>query len=437
MIPRKLYLTFLAAWLLLAPLAAAELPQASPEDVGFSAERLARLDGLFEEYVADGRISGAVALVSRHGKVAYQKSFGMADREAGRKMEGDAIFRIASMSKALTSTAVLILHEEGRLLLSDPISKYIPEFAAPQVVVPLPEGEEKDGLPYELVDAEREITVRDLLTHTSGVTYGFYGSQPFTSLYRDAGVSDGLVETEGTIAEGMARLGSMPLAHHPGERFTYGLSIDVLGRLVEVASGQSFDVFLRERLFEPLEIDDTYFFLPPEKQARLAALYVPDEDGRAVPAGPGEVTMGPLVFSATYPKGNPGTYFSGGAGLSSTAEDYARFLLMILAKGAYGDNGERLLSRKMVELLSLNHIGDLEVAPGLGFGLGFAVHLDPGASGRISSPGTLTWGGIFNTYFWVDPTEEIVAVMMTQIYPYGHLQLREKFELLVYQAVDD
>jgi CubicO group peptidase (beta-lactamase class C family) len=433
---RKPFSIILVAWLLLAPLAAAELPQASPAEVHLSAERLARLDGLFEEYVADGRIAGAVALVTRHGKVAYSKSFGMADREAGRKMEPDNIFRIASMTKAITSIAVLILLEESKLLLSDPISKYIPEFAAPKVVVPLPEGEEKDGLPYELVPAKREITIRDLLTHTSGITYGFYGSQPFTSLYRGAGVVDGVAETEGTIGERMAKLGALPLAHHPGESYTYGLSIDVLGRLVEVVSGQSFDVFLRERLFEPLGMDDTYFFLPPEKVERLAALYVPDEAGRAVPAGPDPVTMGALVFSSTYPHGKPGTYFSGGAGLSCTAEDYARFLLMILGEGAYGD-GKRLLSRKTVELLSRNHTGDLEIQAGYGFGLGFAVHLDPGVSGGMSSPGTLTWGGIFNTTFWVDPEEEIVAVMMTQIYPYGHLQLGEKFELLVYQAIDD
>lgn len=428
----RFWLLFL---LVFAPtVAAQELETAAPEDVGLSSERLDRLTAVLQSYVDDGRVAGGVALLMRHGAVAYLQPFGWADREAGVPMQRDTIFRIASMTKPVTSVAVMILYEEGKLLLDDPVSKYIPAFKDMTVLIPDPNAS-ASGAPYRLAPADRPITIRHLLTHTSGITYGFLGQKPIADMYKKAGISDGLAQTEGTIGEMAQKLARQPLVAQPGETFQYGLSTDVLGHLVEVVSGQTLDAFFRERIFEPVGMKDTHFFLPPQKRARLAAVYTPKPDGGIEKLGEGRIEMGPVVFSTSYPYSGPKTYFSGGAGLVSTAEDYARFLLMLLNGGFLYD--APLLSRKTVELMTVNQIGEMNLSRGVKFGLGFSVDLGPDQSGQIGSYGVYGWGGFFNTRFWVDPEEYFIGVIMTQRYPSGDVDILDKFRVMAYQAVVD
>jgi CubicO group peptidase (beta-lactamase class C family) len=324
----------------------------------------------------------------------------------------------------------MMLYEEGHFLLSDPISKYIPEFKDMQVLVTNDKGASE---PYTLVPATREITIRHLLTHTSGLTYGFFGRPYIADLYKEAGISDGLTQTAGTIEEGVKKLAALPLISQPGEAFEYGLSTDVLGYFVEVVSGMTFDTFLRRRLFEPLGMKDAYFFVPPEKQNRLATVYTPNETNGIKRLPEDEVTMGPVVFSTSYHYKGPRTYHSGGAGLVSTAMDYARFLQMLLNGGEL--DGVRILSPKTVELMTVDHLSGMNTmnrATDLKFSLGFAVSEGPGATGQIGSVGSYSWGGFFNTSFWADPEEELSGVIMTQRYPGTSLG---KFTVMVYQAI--
>jgi len=406
------------------------LPAAHPEEVGLSSQRLERIDKLMQDYVDRGQVAGVIALIARQGKVAYCKSFGVMDE--GKPMRADTIFRIASMTKPITSVAVMILLEEGRILLNDPLSKYLPEFKNPQVLVSDGPGEGQ----FHLVPAKREITIRHLLNHTSGITYGFWGRPHLYPLYTKAGISDGLVQTEGTIAEGVAKIARMPLMNQPGEAWEYGLNTDVLGHLVEVVSGMPLDQFFAERIFKPLGMVDTYFFLPESKLPRLAAVYTPNEQGGLRRLSDGSVKMGYELFSASWHYKGPRTYFSGGAGLVSTAADYLRFLQMLLNGGEL--DGVRLLGPRTVELMTRNQIGDLDVflrSPGYKFGLGFAVLADPEKSGRIESRGEYNWGGFFYTRFWVDPREGLIGIMLPQIRPNRHLDLDEKFRILTYQAI--
>ncbi len=435
---RSFYLFASLLWLV-GSVAGQGIPTAAPAEVGLSAERLTRIDRVVEDAIDRKQIAGAVALISRRGKVAYFNRFGMLDIEAGKLMRRDAIFRIASMTKAITSVGVMMLAEEGRFLLNDPVSRYLPEFKDMKVLVPAAEGAAADP-PYELVSAKGEITIRNLLTHTSGITCRFFGLEHFTDLYKEAGISDGLSQTEGTIGEMVHKLARMPLRHNPGEEYSYGLSTDVLGRLIEVVSGMPLDQFLRDRLFRPLGMNDTHFFLPSQKVSRLAAVYAPHENREGGITKLPEETLqtGAAVYSSTYPYQGPRTYFSGGAGLSSTTSDYWRFLQMLLNEGEF--LGRRILSRKTVEMMTVNHIGDLRAVPfreGEAFGLGFAVHLGPGESGRYGSTGDFSWGGFFSTSFWVDPKEELIGIFMMQIYPNDHLDVREKFRSLVYQSIAD
>ena len=434
---RSLHLPALLLWLA-GSVSGQGIPTAAPAAVGLSAERLTRIDRVVEDAIDRKQIAGAVALISRRGKVAYFNRFGMMDIEAGKLMRRDAIFRIASMTKAITSVGVMMLAEEGRFLLNDPISEYLPEFKDMKVLVPAAEGELADP-PFELVPAEGEITIRHLLTHTSGITYGLFGLEHFTDLYREAGISDGLTRTEGTVGEMVEKLAKLPLMHNPGEKWSYGLSTDVLGRLIEVASGMPFDEFLRDRLFRPLGMSDTHFFLPSYKVSRLAAVYAPHENSEGgITKLPEEtVQTGAAIYSSTYPyQQGPRTYLSGGAGLSSTTSDYWQFLQMILNGGEF--LGQRILSRKTVEMMTVNHIGDLRAfRESDGFGLGCAVHLGPGESGRYGSPGDFSWGGFFSTSFWVDPKEELIGIFMMQIYPNDHLDVHEKFRSLAYQSIAD
>lgn len=415
------------------------LPNATPEEVGLSSERLARLSNVMQAYVEDGRVAGGVAMILRQGQVAYHHAFGMADREAATPMQTDTLFRIASMSKAITSLAVMMLFEEGHFLLDDPISRYLPEFDREMEILVTRkgqgEGNEEESEPYRLEKARKPITIRHLLTHTSGLTYGFLGQEHISGLYEQAGISDGLIQTGGTIGEMVEKLAAQPLVNQPGEAWQYGLSTDVLGHLVEVVSGLPLDQYFREYIFKPLEMRDTHFFLSQDKVQRLATVYTPDDEGGIRPLDTDSMKIDSALFSTTFHYKGPRSYFSGGAGLASTSGDYARFLQMLLNGGEL--DGVRLLSPKTVQLMTSNQLGERNVPglPGIKFSLGFSIDLGPGQSGQIGSEGLYSWGGFFNTVYWVDPAEDLIAVLMTQRYPNNDVDILGKFRVMTYQAV--
>ncbi|SFQ72837.1 serine hydrolase domain-containing protein [Hymenobacter arizonensis] len=382
-----------------------------------------RLDQLLKDYTADGRVPGTIALVMRDGKVLYRKAFGVDDLAAKTPLRPDAIMRIASQTKAVTSVGLMLLYEEGKFQLDDPVSKYLPAFADPKVLATF---NEKDST-YTTVPAKGEITIRQLFTHTSGISYPVIGSREAKAIYAKAGIPSGIGTPGGSLAKSMDALGPLPLMHQPGERFTYGLSVDVLGRLIEVLSGQPLDQYLRTRLFEPLGMKDTWFYLPADKQARLAKLYTEDAAKNTVPMAPRDGMI------PDYPKAQ-GTYFSGGAGLSSTIDDYATFLQMMLNNGTH--NGRRLLKPATVALITQNQMG--EVSQGNNkFGLGFSITTAQSAAARQPglSEGSYEWGGIFGTTYWVDPKQKLVALIYTQKYPSGTARdLADKFKTAVYQS---
>ena len=398
-----------------------ELPRRAPEDAGFAPGRIERVGALLDDYVAEGRLPGAVVAVLRDGALAYEHATGFADVEAGRPLAPDAIFRIASQTKAVVSVAVMMLQEDGALLISDPVGAYLPAFASTVVAEPGPEGAP------EVVAADRAITIRDLLTHTAGIGYG---SGPGGERWAEAGITGWYFahRTEPVRAT-VDRMGSLPFQAQPGERFVYGYNTDILGALVEEVSGQTLDDFLRSRIFEPLDMRDTHFYLPPAKRGRLAAVYNREAAGRLAraPEGPGMRTQGQYVDG-------PRTSFSGGAGLLSTARDYARFLQMMLSGGTLGD--VRILSPASVALMTSNHVGDL-FAAGMGFGLGFGVRLDLGEAGQPGSVGDYGWGGAYHTTYWVDPAERLVVVYFTQVIPASGLDDHQKLRALVYGALQE
>ena len=382
-----------------------------------STERLSRLDDLLDAYVAEGRIPGAVLQVTHDGRTVYHRGAGLRDREANGSMQRDTIFRIASMSKAVVSAAVIMLQERGELLISQPVGDYLHEYAATTVAV---RGE--DGS-VDVVDAARPITIRDLLTHTAGVGYG-YG--PAATEWQAAELQHWYFgHRDEPIRETVRRIAQLPMDAQPGERFVYGYNTDILGALVEAVSGQPLDVFLATEIFEPLGMVDTSFYLPPAKADRLAVVYSVDQDG-ALTRAPDDT---PFHGQGHYVDG-PRVSFSGGAGLLSTTADYTRFLEAIR-------KGDGILSRKSVELMTANHIGDkFAFAPGSGFGLGFAVVLDVGARGEPGSVGEFSWGGAYHTQYWVDPAESLTVVYMTQIIPAAGLDDFGKVRALIYQALD-
>ncbi len=401
------------------------LPMAKPESVGLSSERLEHIGAAVQRSIDEKRISGAVTLVARRGQLAWLRAQGMMDREAGKPMQADALFRICSMTKPITSLAVMMLYEEGRFLLSDPISKYIPEFKNPKVLV-----KPASGASYT-IPAKREITIRDLLTHTSGLTYNW--NADLGPLYKDAGVAHGLLAYDGTIGDNVKRLATLPLLFQPGERFEYGLNVDVLGYLVEKISGQTLDEFLSKRIFEPLGMKDTHFYLPEEKLNRLVTAYTYYE-GKGLNRFPDTpIEEGFFSYSADYPYRGPKKLYAGGAGLSSTAMDYARFCQLMLNGGKLGEI--RLLSRKSVELMSGDQLGT--VGPGHGFGLGFGVDGVKSPLRELGSPGQYNWGGFFYTAFVIDPKEQMITVFMGQLHPTGGLNLDSLFHTLACQAIID
>jgi len=390
-----------------------------------STERLERISKTVQQSIDDKRIAGAVTLVARHGHVVWFKAQGMSDREAGKPMRPDSIFRICSMSKPITSTAVMMLYEEGKFLLDDPISKYLPEFKDPKVLVKPSNG------PSYTIPATREITIRDLLRHTSGLTYNW--NEKLGPLYEKANVAAGLMPYDGTIGDNVKRLAPLPLLFNPGERFEYSLSVDVLGRLVEVVSGKPFDEFLRTRIFEPLGMKDTSFFPPDNKLDRLTTAYT-YYDGKGLNRFPdAPITEGTFSYSADYPSKGPKKLFSGGAGLTSTAEDYARFCQMMLNGGKWGNT--RLLSRKTVELMTHDQLG--KIGPEQAFGLGFGVAGVKTPLEELGTPGSYNWGGFFFTGFSVDPKEELIIVFMGQLHPTGGLTLDRQVQELAYAAIID
>jgi len=404
---------------------AQDLPTAKPESVGLSAERLERIGTAVQKSVDDKRIAGAVTLVVRRGHVAWFKAQGMADREAGKPMRTDSIFRICSMTKPITSVAVMMLYEQGHFLLGDPVSKYLPEFKNMKVLVKPATGE-----PYT-IPAAREITIRDLLRHTSGLTYD--SNPDLGHFYRDAKVATGLLQYDGTIEDNVKRLAAQPLLFNPGDRWEYSLGVDVLGRLVEVISGKPLDEFFRTRIFEPLGMKDTYFYLPDNKVERLATAYTyyTDKGLHRFPDTP--ITEGTFSYSADYPYHGPKKLFAGGAGLVSTAADYARFCQMMLDGGKWGTT--RLLSRKSVELMSQDQLG--KIGPDRGFGLGFGVDGVKTPLEELGSSGQYAWGGFFYTEFTIDPKEQMIVIFMGQLHPTGGLTLDNQVRVLAYQAMND
>lgn len=388
----------------------------------FESQRLERLDRVIEQHVEAGRIAGAVMLVAREGETVKLQAYGQQDREAGKPMAKDAIFRIASMSKAVTTVAAMMLYEEGKFMLREPLSNYIPAFANSTVAVPAPEGS-PEGTKYVLVKAKRPIWIRDLMTHTAGLTYGGAGDLAHEA-YKAAGLTGWFfADKDETIGEAIDRLGALPLHGHPGEAWQYGFGTDVLGRLVEVVSGMPLDKFVEERICRPLGMKDTHFFLPPEKAARLANVYG-WEDGKLV--------LKENAENSLYVKG-PRKCFSGGAGLLSTAEDYARFLQMLLNGGEL--DGVRLLSPKTVELMHANHTGTKYSRDTSAFGLGFWVNEDPGHFGELVGEGAYGWGSAYYPQYLVDPKEKIVALFMTQLMPTGGINLNQRWKVLMYQAL--
>jgi CubicO group peptidase (beta-lactamase class C family) len=403
------------------------LQPGNPVTEKFSPERLQRIDKLIKQYADSGWVVGADAFIARNGKIVYNKAFGMADAEKKIPMQTDAIFRIASQTKAITSVAVMMLFEEGKFLLDDPISKYIPSFAHPKV---LAEFNPKDSS-YTTIAAKREVTIRDLITHTSGVDYAQIGSNSMKAIYAKNKIYAGFVYDKLLLADAINKLGTLPLAHQPGERFTYGLNIDVLGYLVEKVSGKSLDQFLKERIFQPLGMNDTYFYLPPAKYSRLTPVYTPDKLQHLVKSS--ETTFPGVNFD--YPLTN-GTYFAGGAGLSSTVKDYATFLQMMLNNGEY--NGHRLLSRHTVEIMTMNQIGSLNFNLERNkFGLGFEITTKDGQAKLGQTEGSFSWGGFYGTIYWADPKERMVCLLFVQEWPYPHGELSDKFKVLVYSALND
>ncbi|MBH8568883.1 beta-lactamase family protein [Microvirga sp. STS02] len=380
-----------------------------------------RIDRLLAEYTAAGRVPGAIALVMREGKVLYRNAFGFADLVNQTPLRTDAIFRIASQTKALTSVGLMMLYDEGKFQLDDPIAKYLPAFANAQVLASF---NQKDST-YTTVPANGPVTIRQLFTHTSGISYPVIGTREATAIYAKAGIPSGIGTPSGTLATSMDALGKLPLMHQPGERFTYGLSVDVLGRLIEVLSGQSLDQFLRTRLFEPLGMKDTFFYLPAEKQARLVLLYTENAAKQSVEMEPqGRMTP-------NYPKAK-GNYFSGGAGLSSTIDDYARFLQMMLNGGRY--QGRQLLKPATVALITQNQMGSVSQG-GNKFGLGFSITTPENARVPGLSAGSYEWGGIFGTTYWVDPQQKLVGLIYTQKYPNSTgRDLAGKFKAAVYES---
>lgn len=390
---------------------------ANGESVGMSSERLQRINPVLQGYIDDGELVGAVSMVARHGKVVHFEKFGGLNMETGQDMELDSIFRIYSMSKPITTVAAMMLYEEGKFQLTDPVENYLPEFKNILVLT-------EDG---RLEKQKRPFTIQMLMSHTAGLTYGVFGNTPVDQQYRNANI---LANKD--LAEMVTELGKIPLQYQPGTRWHYSVSVDVLGRLVEILSGQTFDVFLQERIFDPLKMTDTFFEVPADKLNRFGTNHRYNAQTK---------TLEISDYPATSQFANDVTFFSGGGGLLSTAEDYMKFCQMLLNGGEF--NGARILSRKTIDYMTRNHLNGIfadrsgenaQNRPGAGFGLGFGVVVNAPEAGVISSEGEYYWGGAAGTIFWIDPVEDLIAIVMIQ-HMNVQIPLRNTFKALTYGAI--
>jgi CubicO group peptidase (beta-lactamase class C family) len=406
----------------------AETAITRPEDVGFDPGRIERVETWMRQQVSGGRLAGIEVMINRRGRTAFHRCHGKADVARNAAAGPDTIYRIYSMTKPLTAAAAMMLYEEGRFQLDDPIARYLPEFSGQRVFT---------GGGYGAVmtePAKRSITFRDLLTHTSGLTYGFMQATPVDAIYRAQDIK--LPGAEEPLGDIMAKLAKVPLIAQPGAEWNYSIASDLLGHLVAVISGQPFDEFLRERLIAPLGMADTDFHVPSDKAGRLAGCYERGSDGR--PRLIEDAAASPFLKPPKAP--------SGGGGLVGTARDYMRFCRMLLARGVCGS--QRLLAPKTVALMTMNHLdGDMAAMGqprfaesnyhGIGFGLGFSVVLDPAKAQIVGSPGECAWGGMASTAFWIDPQEDLAVVMMTQLVPSSTYPIRRELRVLTYQALVD
>ncbi|HMR92043.1 MAG TPA: serine hydrolase domain-containing protein [Chitinophagaceae bacterium] len=402
------------------------LVEVKPESAGMSSERLKRIDALLQEYIDKQYIAGGTAIIIKDGKIVYHKAIGYDERAGKAPLKRDAIFRIASQTKAITSVAVMMLYEEGKLMLDDPLGKYIPEYTN-QVVL---DKFNAVDTTYTTVKANRQVTIRDLLTHTSGIGYAQIGSPESNAIYYKYGVVGGIGVGRIYLADKMKILGGLPLLHQPGEKWTYGLNTDLLGYLVEVVSGMDLATFLKKKIFDPLGMKDTYFYLPAAKHSRLVSLYTEDSLKHAIKAAESFNINGEVL--ADYPL-TEGTYYSGGGGLSSTALDYGIFLQMLLNKGRY--NGKRILSPASVRMMTSEQYrmpwGDNVM------GLGFGVYTEKSAARKPPSAGSYEWGGMFSSSYWADPEEKIAGQLFLNQFPNSHGEIHDKFKVLVYAAINE
>lgn len=413
------------------------LPTAKPEQVGLSSERLERIDKYFKDIIDKKEIAGAVTMVVRHGKIAHFKAYGMADIEDKKPMKKDSLFRICSMTKAISAAAGMMLWEQGYFGLTDRVAKYIPEMRKLNVI----EYDPKDNSKYTVVPAKNPLLVYHAFNFTAGFTYsGFLAGPALTKMLADAGLNNGFWPNDYDLAEYLKRRAEVPLRNHPGEQWNYGTNLQVVARLVEIFSGMKFGDFCREKIFKPLGMNDTYFYVPEEKVPRVATLYLKTaaglektERGKTYirPDAGIEEPLDPFWFA----KG-PKNYFGAGEGLITSAEDYAKFLQMMLSGGTL--NGVRLLGRKTVEFMTVDHIPDIsccqQVLGVQGWGLGVSLVKDPGKNHMIGTPGSYYWGGWMSTIWRIDPKEDMFYVLMTQRLPSGAVY-QNKFHDLVYQAI--
>ncbi len=413
----------------------AVLTEGAPALVGMSDKKLALIDQFIQDYVNKGYIPGGVFLIARDNQIVYYKNFGFRTTDKKAAYQKDDIFRIASMTKAVTSVAIMQLYEQGKLGLDDPVQNYIPAFKDSKV---LDQFNEKDSS-YTAVPAKSPITIRQLLTHSSGIVYGAFSQGALRAIYAKKGLMDvGLSHTKMTTEEFINRLAEVPLAFHPGEKYTYGLNMDILGRVVEVVSGSKLSDYFRKNIFEPLGMKNTFFYLPKEKQAKLVPIYLQKEDGTLEMA----TNTGGISSGMDYPLQADNNHYAGGGGLSSTALDYATFIQALLNNGHY--NGKRILSRKTVEVMTADQMIGLNMEgkgysrrPGETFCLGFSLITDQGKGISVKSPGTYEWGGYFNTKFFIDPKEQLIFVGMTQILGARHGELWDRLAAIMYSAIED
>lgn len=406
-----------------APLAHGTIINDAPH--GISQARLKVLDDVMKQYVADGKLAGAVVMIHQDGREVFSEAYGWRDREAGDRMEEDDIFRIASQTKALTSVAIMMMMEEGKLLLDDPVSKFLPEWSKTTVAVA------KEGGGYDVVPAKRAITIRDLLSHSAGISYG---TGPGEKAWRDAGIFGWyFADKTVPVSEIVAKMPALPMAAQPGEQWVYGYNTDILGVVVEKLSGKSLDVFFKERLIDPLGMTDTSFCLPPGKSDRLAVVYSAKDGKSERAASPGSWQGTGHIGQGHY-DGGPCKAFAGGAGLLSTAHDYSRFLQMLLQGGEL--DGKRYISRKSVEQMTQNALVSATYQPGQSFGLGFRITESPGKMANLGSVGDYGWGGAYHSTYWVDPAEGLTVSFMTQLIPAGGLDTQTKLRALIYSALE-